>query len=446
MRKNRIQGISAWILVVFTAVLCILGFFAVRWLTKPPDTEATQEQAAVITVEVAQAEMNEWPLTLELNGTVEAEDELQIGSEVSGLRVTGVFVEEGDFVNSGDLLATLNSQVLEARLTQLQARYTQQQANLSKARQPQRPLEIAQLESAVSQAKAQVQQEKANLQQAQAALNNAQVNAQRYESLYEKGAVPSLEAENRDLELQSQSAQVQAARDRVQAAQFAVKQAEESLALARSGGREEDVTIAQAQLTELSGQIDELQAQIAQTRITAPTSGWVLSRTAQLGDIASVGNVLFTMARGGALELRGEIPETEVSKVNPGQKAVVNHSGREIEASVDRIAPLVDATTRNAEVLLSLPKNSGLQPGMFAAATIFLGEQQAVTIPLNSIRGEQPDHYVFTVKNEKVSRTNVAVEGRKAGRAAISSGLNAGTAVVVEGGGFLRDGDRVTVQ
>jgi HlyD family secretion protein len=434
---------SAWIVVLLAIVVCLAGFWTVRWLTKPPATESGSETVPVVTVEVAPAKLMPWNRTVELTGTVEATDRLKIGSEVGGLKIVEVLVEEGDQVRQGQLLARLNTSLLSARLDQLRARYTQQQATLSKARQPQRPLEIAQLESALRQAEANISQEKANLSLAQAALNNAQANMTRYQSLYSEGAVPEVDSENRELEVQRQQAQVRASEQRIEGARFAAKQARERLELARSGGRSEDVTIAQAQLRELQAQIDEVQAQITQAQITSPSSGWILTREAHLGDVTSPGAVLFEIARGGKLQLSGLVSEKELSGIEPGMPATVFQGEREIEATVARIAPLVDPSTRNAEVLLNLPDNSGLRPGMFCSARIELGSSEKITLPLEAVLGESPEYYVYVLDDKKALRVPVAVEDRQGGRAAVQGDLKVGTEVITEGGGFLRDGDPV---
>ena len=442
--ENKSGAVSAWIVVILALVVCVAGFWAVSWLTRPPSTESSAEPTAVVTVDTAPATLIPWNRTVEITGTVEATDRLKIGSEVGGLKIVEVRVEEGDQVSQGQVLALLNTSLLSARLEQLRARYTQQQAAVSKARQPQRPLEIAQLESAVRQAETAVDQEKANLSLAQAALQNARSNMNRYDSLYTQGAVPQVESENRELEVQRQEAQVRATEQRIEGARFAVRQAKERLELARSGGRSEDVTIALAQLRELEAQIDEVQAQIAQASITAPSSGWVLTREAHLGDVTSPGTTLFEIARGGQLQLSGSVSENELGGIEPGMAATVYQGEREIQAKVARIAPQVDPNTRNAEVLIDLPPTSGLRPGMFCSARIEIGTSERLTVPLEAVLGESPEYYVYVLDERTARKRNVTVEDRKEGQAAVTGELKVGTEVVTEGGGFLRDGDPVT--
>lgn len=444
MRRSSYFGAaSAWLLVLAALATSVAGFIAVRWLTKGPQSEPLEEKRPVVTVAAVKAAEVSLPESLPLSGSVEARDRLPISSEANGLKIEQVLVEEGDTVTNGQLLAVLNTDILQARLAQLQARRTQQEAALAKARQPQRPLEIAQLESAVGQAEAVIEQERSNARLVEVALQNAEANLSRYSNLYGQGAVAQTEQENRKLEVDRQRAQLQTARDRIEAAQFAARQARERLQLAEQGGRAEDVTIVEAQIRELDAQIQETQTLIGQGRIVAPANGWVLKRQARLGDVASPGKALFELAKDSQLELLGQVPEVSLARVKVGQQAQVRHGGKTVTGQVWKLSPLVSQENRNGEVRVSLPNDSGLRPGMFAEATIELGERAGVGVPLQAVRGEEPQYYVFLLDGNTAKRQDVVVEARQQGQALLSDGLSVGQEVITEGGGFLRDGDTV---
>lgn len=417
---------------------------AVRWMTRAPDVAPLEEKRPVVTVQVTKATRVTLADTLAVSGTVQARDRLQISSEVNGLKIDQVMVEEGDTVSQGQTLAVLNTDISQAKLAQLQARRDQQVAALAKAKQPQRPLEIAQLESALRQSESVIEQERSNKVLVQAALQNAQANLSRYSNLYGQGAVAQTEQENRKLEVDRQQAQLQAADDRIAAAQFASRQAQERLQLAREGGRVEDVEIVEAQIRELDAQIQETRVTIDQARVVAPTGGWVLKRSARLGDVASSGKVLFEIAKDSELELMGQVPEVRLSQVRVGQTVQVRHGERTVTGRVWKLSPLVNEQDRNAEVRIALPGNSGLRPGMFADGSIELGDSTAVGVPLEAVRGESPRYYVFLLDGSKAKRRDVKVSDRKEGQALVPEGLKVGEEVITEGGGFLRDGDTVS--
>lgn len=442
-RLLNIGSASAWLLVLAAVAASVGAFFVVRSLTRPPDSKPLTEKRPVVTVQVAKAAPLSLADTLSLNGTVQARDRLQVAAEVGGLKIEQILVEEGDTVQRGQTLAVLNTDISQARLAQLQARRDQQVAALAKARQPQRPLEIAQLESAVSQAEQMVEQEQANAELVKVALQNAQANLARYSSLYGQGAVPQTEQENRQLEVDRQQAQLQGARNRIEGAKFSAQQARERLQLARQGGRSEDVDIVEAQIRELDAQIQETQVLINQATVRAPEAGWVLKREARLGDVATAGKVLFELAKNGDLELLGQMPEVRLSQVRVGQPVTVSHGGKTVQGRVWKISPQVNEQNRNGEVRIALPSNSGLRPGMFAEAVIDIGELTSLAVPLEAVRGEEPEYYVFLLQGDKAKRQDVTILERREGKALVEKGLQGGQEVIVEGGGFLRDGDTV---
>lgn len=441
--NTRRGSAGAWLLVMGAVVASIAAFMAVRFLTRAPDSKPLEQKRPVVTVQVAKAAQLSMADTLSLSGTVQARDRLPVAAEVGGLKIEQIMVEEGDLVSEGETLAILNTDISEARLAQLYARREQQVAAISKARTPQRPLEIAQLQSAVQQADSMVEQERSNRQLVQAALQNAEANLARYSNLYGQGAVAQTEQENRKLELDRQRAQLQQATDRIETAKFASQQARERLQLAQQGGRSEDVTIAEAQLKELDAQIQETQSLIGQGRIVAPAGGWVLKREARLGDVATNGKMLFEIAKNAELEVLGQVPEVRLAQISVGQLVTVKHGDKSVQGHVWKLSPQVNEENRNGEVRIALPKGSGLRPGMFADASIALGETSSVAVPLESVRGEEPQYYVFLLEGDKAKRQDVSVSERREGQAMIAGGLKIGQEVITEGGGFLRDGDTV---
>lgn len=441
--RTKRRKIGPWLLVLATIVLSVVSYHGIAWLTQPPEIAVQEEPVAVLTVDTEAVQETVFPVTLSITGTVEARERIEVGSEVSGLRIVEVLVEEGDRVSAGQPLVRLNQDLLRARQEQLKARYEQQEAGVAKARQPERPLEIAQLRSAWQQAVAFVDQQRADQAVAEAALRDAERNFQRFQSLLNEGAVPRSDFNQRELEIAQARGQVDAAKTRLVSAEFAAKQARDRLALSEQGGRQEDISIAKSQLRELSAQLDEVQAQLDQTNILAPVAGWVLEREARLGDIASSGKTLVVLAQGGEIELKGQLPETMLRSISIGQKVFVLRDEKKLEGRIYRISPQVDPATRNAEVRIELPSNQGLLPGMFVEAQVQLKEQKTLAVPVEAVFGENPNTHVFVANDGKVEKRVVQLGERSQGHVAVLSGLKVGEEVVVRGGGFLRDGDPV---
>ena len=117
-----------------------------------------------------------------------------------------------------------------------------------------------------------------------------------------------------------------------------------------------------------------------------------------------------------------------------------------IKGTVRKIAPTVDAQTRNGLVYVDLPSPGSIKVGMFARGEFEIGNSHGLTLPQSAVVLRDGFSYVFRVDpDSKVTETKVDV-GRRAGdRIEITGGLDAAARVVASGGGFLADGDTVRV-
>lgn len=202
---------------------------------------------------------------------------------------------------------------------------------------------------------------------------------------------------------------------------------------------------AQANLASARAALSETQTRLAQATIRAPVSGQVISRSVTRGQIVAAGTELFRMVREGRLELDAQVPETELALVRPGQSAVISSDEvGQVGGRVRIVTPEVNNETRLGLARITLSGGS-FRPGMFARAQIDVGAQPAITVPTASVlyRENRSGVFVLTADNH-VRFQPVTVLSRSATQTSVD-GLAAGARVVVDGAGFLGDGDRVTV-
>lgn len=446
--KTTSRSLAVW---GFVAVCLVGAVLSIQMLkaqrTKKPSGTATPKP--VVTVTVVKADYDQMQDELEVTGTIRAVDPLSVGAETNGLKIESIEVEEGASVRKGQVLARLNSSILEAQLAQARARYQGSLAQISKARQPNRLQDIQMLQSALAQAKANEAQDKANLRQAELGYQNALRTAERYGKVLDEGFVTAQESQDRSAEKDRTQQALNAAGKRLEASAFQVRQAEERLSLGNAGGRTEDVSIAISSSQEIAASIQLLEAQLEQTIIRAPEDGLVVQRDAHLGDIASPSKSLFTIAKLGQLELRAQVPEGDLQRVRDGGIASVQVGGQEVSGKVWMISPAVDPATRlgQARILLnqSTHKSHRISPGMFARAKMGMGHHQALVIPSSAVMGEGEQYYTFILDGDHVKKVPVSVGSRSGDKLEVTKGLSADQQVVVKGAGFVSDGDMVTV-
>ena len=208
------------------------------------------------------------------------------------------------------------------------------------------------------------------------------------------------------------------------------------------------VQTAEANVARDDAALSETQTRVNQATIRAPVSGLIISRSVTKGQIISAGSELFRMVRDGRLELDAQVPETELPLVRAGQGAVITseQANGPVSGSVRIVTPQVDAQTRLGIARVTLSPGSGLRPGMFARAEIDVGDAPALTIPAAAVvfREGKPGVYLIAANNT-VRFTPVTTGDRSGQTVVITNGLQAGARVVVQGAGFLGDGDHVTV-
>ena len=185
------------------------------------------------------------------------------------------------------------------------------------------------------------------------------------------------------------------------------------------------------------------------TQVIAPDSGVISARSATVGAVVGVGTELFRMIRQGRLEWRAEVVAQDLGRIKPGGRAVVRAaSGAEIAGKVRTVAPSVDPQTRLALVYVDLPpalsSDMPLKAGMFASGRFALGASNALTVPQQAVAVRDGFSYVFRLNpDSRVSQVKVTLGRRLGERVEVVNGLTADTAVVIQGAGFLNDGDLV---
>lgn len=207
-------------------------------------------------------------------------------------RIEKVLVNEGDAVQTGQVIALLEKEELENQVEQANANLSMAQAKLAAVVAGNRPQEVAQANAGVLQAKANVE--------------NAKRNSEREEVLYQQGAVS---VQQRD-----------ASKTAYDIAQAQYLSAAEQRSLSAEGSRQEDVMIAQAQVQQARAALKNAEIQLADATVKAPISGVVALKSVEDGEIVAFGQPLFSISNLSDVWIGANIEETYIGRVKVGQK------------------------------------------------------------------------------------------------------------------------------
>ena len=204
---------------------------------------------------------------------------------------------------------------------------------------------------------------------------------------------------------------------------------------------------AAARVDVAAASVRELQARNARLNVYAPSSGMVLQRSVEPGQIVSPGSgALFLMAQDGQMEMLAQLSEVDLAKVSIGQEAQVRPTGtdKQFTGQIWQIAPTINAQNRQGIARIALPYAPELRPGGFATATIKSGSMVAPMLPESAILSDDKGSYVYVIgKDNKALRRSVVLGTVTDDGIAIVKGLSGKEQIVLRAGGFLTEGETV---
>ncbi len=205
---------------------------------------------------------------------------------------------------------------------------------------------------------------------------------------------------------------------------------------------------AAARVRVAQAQFGASRARVGRLDIRAPTSGLVLSRNVDVGQVVGAGaGALFRLAAGGEMEMRAQIPQQDIAFVRVGMPAGVTPIGldRSFTGSVWQVSPVIDPQSRQGEVRIAIPYDAAIRPGGFAEAKIGAGGTTAPLLPQSAVLSDEKGNYVYIInaKNE-VERRNIRIGSVDDSGVTIIEGLSGQEAVVLSAGPFLNPGQKVS--
>jgi HlyD family secretion protein len=311
---------------------------------------------------------------LQLIGTVDA-NEIVVSSRIPGQLET-LTVKEGDHVRAGQVIATIQSDDLDAALKAAEATAASQKWHLSEAQETLRQ-NRGETGSATAAAEAQVRAAQSTLAQAQAQYNHQQADTSRTVALARQGIMSTQASEEAETSLEAAAAAVNTARGNLNAAEAALRQAKAHELL---------VTVSTRSVDEARDSAANARALAAEARverdyaeITAPADGVVDVWAARQGEVVQPSTPIVTIMDLSQTWVYAPLPETQADAVKLGDRLrVVMPSGETVWGKVIAkqteadFATQRDVSTRKRDIktvqLKLLIPNAGEQfvPGMTA--------------------------------------------------------------------------------
>jgi HlyD family secretion protein len=454
-----------WLMGLIAAGALVVGTTTTFSLVNPGKNE---EDITQLTVPVTTQNVT---LRITASGKVVPVQSVNISPKNPGV-LAQLYVEQGDRVQAGQIIARMDVGDIQAQLLQYQANLAQVQAQLAQARAGSRPQEIAQARARLSQAEAQLAaaragnrdqeigqaQAQVNSAQAQVSLTQARVN--RYRELTNQGATSQDQLEQYITEDQRAKASLAEAEKRlsllrtgsrseeIDQREAAVTEARAALVLLQNGSRPEEIAQRQAALKAAQAQVKAAQIRLEDTIIRAPFGGIVTQKYANIGafvtpttsassSASATSSSIVAVAKG--LEVLAQVPEADIGRIKQGQEVEIvadAYPDQVFKGRVRLIAPeaVVEQGVTSFQVRVSLETGADkLRSGLNVDLT-FLGDRvsDALMLPTVAIVTEKGKTGVLVpdAKNKPQFR-EVTVGAQVKDQTQVLSGVKVGDRIFV---------------
>ena len=291
----------------------------------------------VVALALLASACNEQPPSdrLRVSGHVEA-TETRIASEAGG-RILTLTVKEGDRVQPGQTILTLDTRDTQLAIDRGKAAHAAAEAQL-------RLVQAGSRVEDIRQAQAQVETARAEVSAARAELQAAEQDLERFETLLKNN---SGSRKQRD----DAATRRDVTRDRALSAESRVRTAEEVASKLRAGARREEVDAARARVASVTAQIAPLEKSIGDATLISPVAGVVTEKLVEVGEVIAPRAPALVVVDLDHAWADVFVPEPTVPQIKIGQPATVftDAGGAGIAGTIAYISPKAEFTPRNVQ-------------------------------------------------------------------------------------------------
>lgn len=426
--------------------------------------------------------------TVSATGTIQPEDEVSLVFKGAG-RVGEVLVDEGDAVAAGQVLARLETNDLDLAQAQAEIALSISQAQLEKLKQPASESDVAASRAAVTSAQAAVESAREAVASAEASyrdlvagpsadqetaaaatLERARVMRDQAQSAYDQiASMPNAGMMPQALQLQQatidyetalanyniamappKASQIAAAKTQIAQAKATLAQAGASVAQAQAsldrlldGPSDQDLAVAEAQVTQSQLQVQQTRLNKENTVLTTPIDGVVTKLAIKVGEVASAAMPAAAVTDLSRFHIDVDVDEIDIGRLSEGQRVQITLDAlpeAELSGHIERISPTPTntggVTAYNVVVVID-EANTPLRSGLSATASIITEElNDILRVPNRAIQIDRSTGkaYVEKMVDGVPTRTEITLGARNDEYSQVLSGLSKGDELAIRSG------------
>ena len=371
--------------------------------------------------------VDSYQVSRKYTGTIAANRSSELGFERNG-KLLSMDVDEGQKVEKGKILATLERNSLEKQLQELLAERSQAQAQLREMQAGSRPETIAATRATVTELEQQ--------------LELARSKRDRRKGLHEQGAISREQYEEVATEVNAQQARL--------------NQAQSQLDELLAGTRSEVIEAQQATIAQIDARIANRQIDLNQSTLKAPFTGIIAAVNLHEGTAVSASQTVLRLVENDDIEAQIGVPTSLVEQIQLGSTQSLKIGNKTYTAKVASILPEVDDSTRTRTLILKLAQEAAAKVSPGQTANLTLNQTIATsgywlpnTALVSSVRGLWSCYVIGEPVAEnnsyRVERKDLEVLYTEGERVLVRGTLQKGDRVIVNGTNRITSGQLVSL-
>ena len=352
-----------------------------------------------------------------------------IHESILSFRVPGVLqtlqVSVGEQVKAGQIVATIDDRDYALRVDDLESKLKAAQAQLEQLQKGVRPEDLRIIDNKINAL--------------QSSAKTVQCEYQRVQKLYAADAASK-----------SQLDQAKTQLDQIQAE---LKATQEERVKATTGGREEEVRAAKANLNSMGSNLAQVEANLEDTRLKIPFNGIISQKFVDNFQQIDAGAPVYTLVDIQQIELQISVPEQMINAISSGQKVKVeflNFSDKNFSGEITKVGVVADSQTLSYPVFVKVANSKRvILPGMTANVILKSSKkgQAWPLIPIHAVLEDKVSNarfvWVYDQVSTSVQRRKITLGRIQNQEIEVFKGLKNGEMVIVAGVHRVKQGMKV---
>ncbi len=420
--------------------------------------QGSADDRVPVRVEAVKVETDGYTESLSYTGYAQADETKNFSFPLSG-KIAEVYVEKGDPVTSGQLLAKLDTETIQLAIDNAQDNIRIANNNISQLNN-----NISTQKLTLEKAQIALDAERLNLKKIEdsydSEINTIQLNYNdvkadfdRAQQMYDENFISQTDYEDAKLALDTVDEKLRTAKqnkeDDVNLENKKIETMENDYKLQQTAVKNSQTQLeaAEISLSQAQTALEQAKKNMNDASLNSTVDGYVTEVVMKAGEVTSAGTPVVCVKSGSQVINIG-VGTADYAKIALGDKAKVTYNNKTYNGSITNIALYPDDKTRTYQVEIT-PENCDVAMGTLVNVDIPIGEAKGCFIPISAVFNSEDVDYVYALEDDgyghyRTVRTEVQL-GEVNGDKVLAQNLSEGLLIISEGASDVGDNQQVDI-